>query len=152
MCLLETACQIVTFGIFSLVKDIRLLRHTLEAPYYAVSVGLALWLILVVLVGNKPWLLQYIEAAKWQARVCFYWQLISFFVAAAHYEVRIEKGARRAYINWANWTWTKVTVTRTGGITISAAGVIAYVALLPIYYLRRFVIWRIEAYAATLPN
>ncbi|KAL1457285.1 hypothetical protein MTO96_043539 [Rhipicephalus appendiculatus] len=131
MCLLETACQIVTFGIFSLVKDIRLLRHTLEGQtsfertlnsvYYAVSSGLALWLILVVLVGNKPRLLRCIEAAKWQARVCFYWQLISFFVAAAHYEVRIEKGARRAYISWSNWTWTKVTVTRTDGIAISVS-------------------------------
>ncbi|KAL1481424.1 hypothetical protein MTO96_034470 [Rhipicephalus appendiculatus] len=104
MCLLETAPEIVGFGILSL--------------------------------GSKSCILRYTTAAKWQALLCLCWQLLSFFVAAAHSEVHNENGVHRMYIKWPNGTSATVTVTNTSGTAISVAGIIVYIALLPIYFLR----------------
>ncbi|KAL1433854.1 hypothetical protein MTO96_012192 [Rhipicephalus appendiculatus] len=171
MCLLETAPEIVSFGILSLAKEIRLLSDAIQGPrnwesvlisaYYAVAAVMAAWLILAVLAGSKSCILRYTTAAKWQALLCLCWQLLSFFVAAAHSEVHNENGVHRTYINWPNGTSATVTVTNKNRTAISnfepilsilVAGIVVYIALLPIYFLRRFVIWRIEVYAAALPN
>ncbi|KAL1433856.1 hypothetical protein MTO96_012192 [Rhipicephalus appendiculatus] len=166
MCNLDTAFEIVVLGLLSLVKNVRLFKAALEGPgtvgsflnviYYAAATVMALWLILSVLTGNKPSLLNYVSAAKVQATVCFYWQFIIFVVDAFQSAERTENVSINFSISMSGVSFK---MRRKSGIYIPEAilGIlvpclIAYVCLLGVDYIRRFIIGRIEAYAATLPN
>ncbi|XP_070378871.1 uncharacterized protein [Dermacentor albipictus] len=152
MCICETAFEITVLGICSLIKNFVLLKASLgrlitgpgstetlcNCIYYAVSVGMAVVLIIGVVQGNKAHVLRYIQAARIRATVDLCWKILTFcFATGSNVEFPSEE--------------TKADLLVEMLALSMVVAVMLMVLLIEVSY-KWFIIWRIEAYAANMPD
>ncbi|XP_070378870.1 uncharacterized protein [Dermacentor albipictus] len=165
MCICETAFEITVLGICSLIKNFVLLKASLgrlitgpgstetlcNCIYYAVSVGMAVVLIIGVVQGNKAHVLRYIQAARIRATVDLCWKILTFCFATGSNvefpseETKVGAGDSR------NTTTTGADLLVEMLALSMVVAVMLMVLLIEVSY-KWFIIWRIEAYAANMPD
>lgn len=147
MCMLNTAFGIVLLGTWSMIKNVVLLKASLNPElvkvqwitqflnslYQTASTVMAFTLVTAVLLGDKLRLLRYGKAARLKARAWMWWQVVQYGI----------DGATCAKTEWSlqgagenNTTEIRTCEFNVGAATIPLEGLIGFLYRQAVYLLR----------------